>query len=480
VAKQPPDRVMPHSITDRRSRRKRHRRKALEDRPVLEPNAAGIDIGAREIFVAVPPDRDEHPVRVFSTFTEDLNRLCEWLVTCRVTTAAMESTGVYWIPLYDLLEARGVTPCLVNARHMKNVPGRRTDWHECQWLQYLHTVGLLRPAFRPEAEVCQVRTLLRHRGELVGMAGQHVLHMHKALTQMNLQIHHVISDLTGLTGLAIIDAIVAGQRNPAELAKLRDSRIKASAETIEKSLVGTWRTEHLFTLKQSRDLYRMYQQQILECDQETETLLSRFEPRVDPAVKPLPPDGKRNRQASKRRKKHGHPTTVFDLRTEAYKLFGVDVTQIPGLETMAFPLFSEVGRDLSAWPTADHFASWLALCPDNDITGGRVQWTGVRKVNNRAGQMFRLAAHSLHRSLTPLGDYVRRLKSRLGPAAATTATAHKIAVIFYTMVSKQVEYDGTLWAAREAERDHRLQAKLKRQAHRLGYELVPINQQPAA
>ncbi len=481
MSKQPPAPLTPHPLTaPRRSRRTRRKGMALEDRPVLEPNAAGIDIGAREIFVAVPPDRDPHPVRVFGTFTEDLQRLCDWLVRCRVTTAAMESTGVYWIPLYDLLEASRVTPCLVNARHMKNVPGRRTDWHECQWLQYLHTVGLLRPAFRPEAEICQVRTLLRHRGELVGMAGQHVQHMHKALTQMNLQIHHVISDLTGVTGLAIIDAILAGQRNPIELAKLRDSRIKASPETIEKSLVGTWRAEHLFTLKQSRDLYRMYQQQILECDRETEARLSRFEPRVDPAVKPLPPDGKRNRQAAKRRKKPGPPTTAFDLRTEAYKLFGVDVTQIPGLETLAFPLFSEVGRDLSTWPTADHFASWLGLCPDNDITGGRVHWTGVRKVHNRAGQMFRLAAHGLHRSATPLGDYLRRLKSRLGPAAATTATAHKIAVIFYTMVRKQVEYDGTLWAAREAERDRRLQAKLKRQAHRLGYELVPIKQQPAA
>jgi transposase len=452
---------------------------ALEDRPVLETNAAGIDIGAREIFVAVPPDRDEHPVRVFGTFTEDLQRLCEWLVACRVTTAAMESTGVYWIPLYDLLEARGVTPCLVNARHMKNVPGRRTDWHECQWLQYLHTVGLLRPAFRPEAEVCRVRTLMRHRAELVAMASQHVLHMQKALTQMNLQIHHVISDITGTTGLAIVDAILAGQRDPVELATLRDCRIKASQETIQKSLVGTWCAEHLFTLKQSRELYRAYQQQILECDREIEAVLHRFEPRVDPQEKPLPLDRKRNRNARKRRKKLGQSET-FDLRTEAYKLFGVDVTQIPGLETMAFPLFSEVGRDLSKWSTAAHFASWLALCPDNDISGGRVLWKGVRKVNNRAGQLFRLAAHSLHRSPTPLGDYLRRMKARLGPAAATTATAHKIAIIFYTMVHKQAEYDDTLWAAREVERDRRLQAKLKRQAHRLGYELVPIEQTPAA
>ena len=266
----------PRSNAPRRPRRYRRKGMCLEDRPVLDANAAGIDIGAREIFVAVPHDRDPQPVRVFGTFTEDLHRLGDWLVACRVTTAAMESTGVYWIPLYDVLEARRITPCLVNARHMKNVPGRRTDWHDCQWLQYLHAVGLLRPAFRPEAEVCRVRTLMRHRAELVTMAGQHVLHMHKALTQMNLQIHHVISDLTGTTGLAIIDAVLAGQRDPVELAKLRDARIKASAETIQKSLVGTWQPDHLFTLKQSRDLYRTYQQHLLECDREIETVLSRF------------------------------------------------------------------------------------------------------------------------------------------------------------------------------------------------------------
>jgi transposase len=441
---------------------------------VLDSNAAGIDIGAREIFVAVPADRDPCPVRVFATFTEDLKRLCEWLVTCRVTTAAMESTGVYWIPLYDLLETYGLTACLVNTRHLKNVPGRRTDWHECQWLQYLHSVGLLRAAFRPAAQVCRVRTLMRHRAELVVMAGQHVLHMHKALTQMNLQIHHVINDITGTTGLAIVDAILAGQRDSVELAKLRDGRIKASMETIQKSLVGTWQPEHLFTLKQSRELYGVYLQHIVACDQEIETALSEFQPRVDPLEKPLPPDRKkRNRNAQKQRRKLGHRDAGFDVRTEAYKLFGVDVTQIPGLETSVFPLFSEVGRDLSRWPTADHFASWLALCPDNDISGGKVLWRGARKLKNRAGQLFRVAAYALHRSPTPLGDYLRRMKARVGPAAATTATAHKIATIFYVMVRRQVEYDDTLWAARDADRDRRLQAKLRRQAKRLGYELVP-------
>ena len=221
----------------------------LEDRPVLEPNAAGIDVGAREMFVAVPPGVDEHPVRVFTTFTEDLHRLADWLAQCGVTTVAMEATGVYWIPLYEILEQREIRPCLVNARHMKNVPGRRTDWHECQWLQFLHSVGLLRAAFRPEEDICAVRTVLRHRSELVMAATQHMQHIHKALTQMNLQIHHVISDITGATGLAIVDAILAGQRDPAELAKLQDVRIKADPETIRKSLVGNWRAEHLFTLQ---------------------------------------------------------------------------------------------------------------------------------------------------------------------------------------------------------------------------------------
>ena len=460
-------------------RRKRNKGMCLEDRPVLEPNAAGIDVGAREMFVAVPPGRDEHPVQVFATFTEDLERLADWLLQCRVTTVAMESTGVYWIPLYEILEQRGIRPCLVNARHMKNVPGRRTDWHECQWLQFLHSVGLLRASFRPEENICAVRTVLRHRSELVMAASQHVQHMHKALTQINLQIHHVISDITGVTGLAIVDAILAGQRDAAELAKLRDPHIKVQAETIRKSLVGNWRPEHLFTLKQSRELYRTYQQLIVGCDLEIDKMLPTFEARTDPVDKPLPPDRKQNRAGKKRRKKNGHPNPGVDLRTEAYKLFGVDVTQIPGLEENALPLFSEVGRDMSKWPTAPHFVSWLALCPDNDISGGKLLWRGVRTVKNRAGHLFRLAAFSLHHSPTPLGNYLRRMKAKLGPRAATTATAHKIALIFYTMVKNQVEYDESIWATRDAHRENRFEMKLKRQAKQLGYQLVPIEHNAA-
>jgi transposase len=305
---QDPTKAQPNNPKYKRRRRKRGM--CLEDRPVLEPNAAGIDIGAREMFVAVPADRDENPVRVFASFPEDLEQLANWLAQCGVNTAALESTGVYWIPLYEILESRGIRPCLVNVRHMKNVPGRRTDWHECQWLQFLHSVGLLRPAFRPEQDICAVRTLLRHRGELVQAATQHVQHMHKALTQMNLQIHQVISDITGATGLAIVDTILDGQRDAVELAKLRNARIKADEETIRKSLVGNWRLEHLFTLRQSRELYRTYQQRITECDLEVEKLLPAFEPRVDPAEKPLPPDQKRNRAGNKKKEKRTSESPV--------------------------------------------------------------------------------------------------------------------------------------------------------------------------
>jgi transposase len=469
----------------KRGHRKPRTRKpaSIEDRPLLEPNAAGIDIGAREMYVAVPPDRDEHPVRVFDTFTADLHELADWLVACGVTTVAMESTGVYWIPISEILEARGMRPCVVNARHMKNVPGRRTDWHECQWIQFLHSVGLLRAAFRPEAQVCALRTVMRHRGELVQMASQHVQHMHKALTQMNLQIQHVISDMTGVTGLAIIDAILTGERDPVALAKLRDPHIKARPEIIEKSLVGNWQPEHLFTLKQSRRLYAEYQQQLADCDAEIERLVGEFEPRVDPEVKPLPPDSKKSRNHAKKRKQRAKQQTQareFDLRTEVYKLFGVDVTQIPGLEFLALLLFSEVGRNMNRWKTAGCFISWLALCPDNDISGGRVLWRGKRKAHNRAGQLFRMAAYSLDRSATPLGDYLRRMKAKIGPQAAHTATAHKIAVIFYAMVKNQVEYDQSIWENRDEQRRKRHTATLKRQAQRLGYKLTPIDEEIAA
>lgn len=453
---------------------KKRKGMSFEERPILEPNAGGVDLGAREIYVSVPPDRDDKPVRLFQTFTEDLHRLADWLEQCGVTTVAMESTGVYWIPLFDILERRGLKPCLVDARHMKNVPGRRTDWQECQWIQYLHAVGLLRSAFRPDDEVNAVRALTRHRKDLTEMASQHVQHMQKALTQMNVQLHHVIDDLTGITGMAIVDAILNGQRDPSELARLRDPRIKANPETIRKSLVGNWREEHLFTLKQSRSLYTAYQQQIAACDREIEKLIQQTPPRIDPDQKPLPPDKK-----NKSHKKKGDPESSFQMRTEAYKLFGVDLTQVPGLANNVIALYSEIGRDMSCWPTAAHFASWLTLCPDNDISGGRVLWRGTRNQKNTASQLFRLAAYGLHRSESLLGAFLRRTKAKLGPAAAITAAARKIAVIFYTMVKNQVEYDESQWARLETQRQQRIEKKLRRQAKRMGFRLVPL-ENPAA
>src|SRR5438094_5387923 len=263
------------------AKKKRKYRKLERSLPVMRPNAGGIDIGATEIFVAVPADRDTESVRSFPTFTQDLHALADWLQQCRVDTVAMESTGVYWIPLFQILESRGFQVCLVNAQHVRHVPGRKSDVLDCQWLQYLHSVGLLKASFRPEQDVCAVRSLLRHRDSLVQMASVHVQHMHKALDQMNLQIHHVISDITGVTGLAIVDAIVAGKTNPKELAKLRDSRIKASIETVTKSLVGDYRREHIFTLKQSLTAYRYYQQLIADCDQEIQQRIESFHPKPD-------------------------------------------------------------------------------------------------------------------------------------------------------------------------------------------------------
>ena len=342
--------------------------KAAPIPPVVHPDAAGIDIGATEIFVAVPVDRDESPVRSFQTFTQDLCALADWLQQCGIQTVAMESTSVYWIPLFQILEGRGLKVCLVNAHYAKNVPGRRTDVCDCQWLQYLHAVGLLRASFRPKQDICAVRSLLRHREGLVQMACGHVQHMQKALDQMNLQIHHVISDITGLTGLAIIDAVLDGERNPHVLAKLRDWRIRASEETIAKSLVGDYRSEHLFTLRQSLKAYRQYQQLISECDREIQGRLETLPSKPGAEQRILPPA-----KSSTKKRKGSEPD--FDLRGQHYRILGVDLTAVPGMSSLLIhTILAEVGPDLSKFRSAAAFASWLGLCPDNDISGGKILW----------------------------------------------------------------------------------------------------------
>jgi transposase len=449
------------------ARKKKKETKTNMSLPVTHSNAAGIDIGAREIFVAVPQDRAAESVRAFPTFTQDLYELANWLKQCGIETIAMESTGVYWIPLFQILEERGFEVFLVNARHVKNVPGRKTDVSDCQWLQFLHSVGLLKPSFRPEQEICAVRSLLRHRESLVQMASTHINHMQKALDQMNLQLHHVISDITGQTGLAILDAILSGERNPQVLAELRSVRIKASEEIIIKSLVGDYRPEHLFTLQQSLDFYRHYQKMIENCDKEIHDYLQKLDP----------PKGNGITKSSDKIDNSKPRSNDSVLCLELKQLFGVDLTKVPGLRVKTIQtILGEIGPDFTKFRSASAFASWLAVCPNNDISGGKVLHTSTRKVKSRAATALRLAALSLHHSKSALGNFYRRMRAKLGAPKAITAAAHRLARIIFHLVTTQQEYDETHLAKDQLRHEQRQQAKLHAKAKSLGFQLVPIQQ----
>lgn len=447
--------------------------KAKSSRPqslhVLQPHAAGLDIGAREIYAAVPPGSDPQPVRHFPTFTADLHALRDWLKDCGVTSVAMESTGVYWIPLFQILEAAGIEVCLVNARHCKNLPGRKTDVQDCQWLQYLHSVGLLRGSFRPADQVCTVRTVLRHRDALVRGAGRCVSHLHKALTQMNLQLHHVISDLTGVTGQAILSAILAGERDPQKLAALKDHRIKASRDVLAKSLCGDWRAEHLFTLKQTHALWQQHQQLIAECDAQIEAMLKAFDARVDVANAPLPPQTKTSHKKAQRNEPQ------FDARTECYRVLGVDLTCVPGFASpTVLVLLCELGPEFAAkFPTAKHFGSWLGLCPDNRITGGKIYSVKTRDVKSRVAEALRLAAQSLWQAQNYFGDLYRRWKARLGSPKAITAMAHKLARILWHLLKFKEPFNPEVFAKEEAKMKRQKLARLQTLAASLNYQLIP-------
>jgi len=448
-------------------KRKSHQKTGAPVLLSLNPKAAGVDIGATEIYIAVPGDRDPQPVRCFSTFTEDLHAAADWLKACHIDTVAMESTGVYWIPLFQILEARGFQVFLVNAHHVKNVPGRKSDVSDCQWLQYLHSVGLLRASFRPEQAVCTVRSILRHRDGLVQMASSHVQHMQKALNQMNLQLHPVISDITGVTGIAILEAILAGERNPHTLAALRDRRIKASAEIIAKSLVGDYRREPLFTLGQSLAAFRHYQELIAACDREVAQYLEGFESKMDPPPASTSP--------SKDGSKPKASEPPFDLQTHLHRIFGVDLTQVPGINVLtAQTLLAEIGPDFSRFASGPELTSWLGLCPDNRVSGGKVLSVKTRKVKNRAATALRMAALSLYRSQSYLGHYFRRMRAKLGAPKAITATAHKLARIVYHMVDTRHAYDETICAHNEVQNRQRLEARLRKQARELGLQIVAI------
>jgi transposase len=436
--------------------------------PTLHLHAAGIDIGAREIYVAVPPGTCARSVRAFPTFTEDLHALRDWLRQCQVTTVAMESTGVYWIPLFQLLEAAGIEVCLVNARHCQNLPGRKTDVQDCQWLQHLHAVGLLRGSFRPAGQVCAVRAILRHRDALVRGAGRCVSHLHKALTQMNVQLHHVISDLTGVTGLAILEAILAGERDPQRLAALKDHRIKASRDTIARSLQGDWRPEHLFTLRQTHALWQQHQTLIAECDAQIEAMLRGFDARVDVAATPLAPA-----KAGNKKPQRNEPQ--FGAREQCHRVLGVDLTAVPGFAApTVLTLVCELGPEFAAkFPTAKHFGSWLGLCPDNRITGGKIYSVRTRDVKSRVAEALRLAAQSLWRAKNYFGDLYRRWKARLGSPKAITAMAHKLARILWHLLKFKEPFNPEVFAQAEARQKRKKLARLQNSAAALGLTLVP-------
>jgi transposase len=439
--------------------------------PIINHDAAGIDIGSEEHWVAVPEDRDENPVRSFGCFTSDLHAMARWLKGCGVTTVAMESTGVYWIPPFQILEEHGFEVKLVNARHVKNVPGRKSDVSDCQWLQRLHTYGLLSGSFRPDDQMCVLRSYWRHRANLVRYASDHIQHMQKALTQMNLQLHKVFSNLTGVTGMNIIRAIIAGERDREKLALMREPGVKNTPETIAKALEGDYRQEHLFALKQSVELYDFYHRQIEACDREIERYLHTFEAKVDPVQNPLP-----------KRKKESRYQSFTDLRTELYRMSGVDFTQIPGLDVVSVQtILSEIGLDPGKFPTEKHFVSWLGLCPNNRITGGHVKSTKTRKTVNRAANVFRMAAQALASSNTGLGGFYRRIRARLGSPKAITATAHKLARIFYRMWTTGHAYTDLGSDYYENRYKERVLRNITNRARELGYDAIlqPIEQRVA-
>jgi transposase len=464
---------------NRKQRKELARRLRVEDPglEVMHPHAAGIDVGNSAHYVAVRPDRDPNSVRRFECFTADLHRLADWLQHCGVTTVAMQSTGVYWIALYEILDARGFEVYLVNARHTKNLPGRKSDVQESQWLLKLHTYGLLRNSFHPPAEIRVVRTYWRQRGDHVQAVSTCIQRMQKVLTQMNIQLANVISDLSGWTGQRIVRAMLAGERDPQKLAALSHPGIHATRDTIAKSLEGTWQSDLLFVLQQEVAMYDAYQQRIAECDHELEQHLKGFADKVAdtasaPEASPTTPC-KTRRSGPKRRRKAGSHTPQFDLGRELHRISGVDLTRIDGIDVgVAQTVISEVGFDMTRWQTEAHFASWLGLCPDNRITGGKVIRKGTRHVVNRAATALRLAATTLLRSQSYLGAQYRRLRARLGAPKAITAMAHKLARLVYRMLKWGHEYvDKGLQYYEERHREQQVQL-LKKRAAKLGLQIV--------
>jgi transposase len=450
---------------------------------IVHPDAAGIDVGNESHFVAVPAGRDAQPVREFGSWTADLQRMAAWLKSCGIRTVAMQSTGVYWIAVQEALEGAGLEVYLVNARGTKNLPGRKSDVQECQWLMKLHTYGLLANSFRPPDEIRMVRTIWRQRNRLVKDAGRAIQQMQKALTTMNVQLANAIADISGVSGMAIIRAILQGERDPRELAKLRDNRIQASEEEVMRSLEGSWREDVLFELKQVVDGYDFYQRQMMECDRQLQKYLAVLPDRkpdtgAEVVVEAAPPKGskKRRKKAERRSKTREKNQPEFDLEAELYRVAGVDLTRIDGINVLtAQVILSELGPDLSAFADEDHFASWLELAPRRNITGGKVIKQKSRESKNRVADGLRMSAQGLSKSDSYLGARYRRLRGRMEGKKAVKAMARHLACLVYRMLTKGQEYVDRGATYFEKKRSERELVGLKRKATELGMKLVPAS-----
>lgn len=438
---------------------------------VMNENAAGVDIGAHEIMVCVPGQDNTQLVRSFGNYTADLQSIAQWLREHHIQTVAMESTGVYWIPLFEVLEIHQFNCLLISSRSLRRVPGRKSDVVDAQWIQTLHTYGLLKGSFRPEADLVALRTLLRHRARLLEHRAPHILHMQKALLQMNLQLSQVLTDITGETGFRIIRAIVAGERDPYQLAAMRNQRCRKSESEIAKALTGTWREEHLFVLEQSLELYDFYTEKITKCDAQITQNYSVIRPvsQTSQALASVEMQTPEPKRLAKNAPKNGE-----QIRADLKRISGVDLVNVHGFSvSLAQTVITEIGTDLSKFPNEKHFCSWLGLAPKNDISGGKVLLSRTLKTRNRAGQAFRLAAVSVMRADCAFGAFYRRMKSRLGPAQATVATAHLIARVVYRMLKYQIEYQPLNMAEYE-KKYHQQQIKyLQKKAAKFGFQLAP-------
>ncbi len=453
---------------NRKQRREMTRQIQSEDLSleVIHPDAAGIDIGNESHYAAVPPSRDSQPVREFRCTTAELKAMAAWLQQCRIRTVAMQSTGVYWVAVYDILEEAGLEVYLVNARDTKNLPGRKSDVQESQWLMKLHTYGLLRNSFRPPQEIRTMRTYWRQRNDLVQSAGRHILRIQKALTQMNLQLANVLTDVSGATGQAIIKAILAGEHDPHKLAEFRDPRVKASEEQIAQSLEGNWQPDLLFLLKQEQDGYEFCHKQMAECDRQLAQYLQRREDRSHGT--PLPEEKRKGRLNKKRANK-----PQFDLREGLFRMTGTDLTRIDSVDVMtATTVISEAGYDMSKWETENHFVSWLRLCPDNRISGNKVIGKGRLPTNNPLSIALKMAASTLRQSKTYLGAQFRRLRTRLGAPIAIKAMAAKLARLIYRMLRYGMKYVDQGAAFYELQHRHLQIKQLKWKAAKLGFQIV--------